>query len=139
MEMDAKSFVDSYSYNVGIPCSVRLGTFIRSVSCGRERIFDSVVLELTQAAGQTGRVNLTYKGSPLSSLVKGPVIDEVSYDSSNSQLLTVNNQGNITLSNGYTFASPDAPGVPVTITARRVITLTQKCYSWRTSRTTMVR
>lgn len=64
MEMDAKSFVDSYSYNVGIPWSVRLGTFIRSVSCGRSESFDSVVLELTQAAGQTGRVNLTYKGSP---------------------------------------------------------------------------
>ncbi|WP_342409697.1 stalk domain-containing protein [Paenibacillus sp. FSL R10-2778] len=87
-------------------------------AAGGSESFDSVVLELTQAAGQTGRVNLTYKGSPLSSLVKGPVIDEVSYDSSNSQLLTVNNQGNITLSNGYTFASPDAPGVPVTITAR---------------------
>ncbi|MEK5478028.1 stalk domain-containing protein [Paenibacillus sp. FSL R5-0407] len=79
--------------------------------------FDSVVLELTQAAGLAGRVNLTYKGSPLNSLVKGPVIDEVSYDSSNSNLLAVNNQGNITLSSGYTFAAPGAPGIPVTVTA----------------------
>lgn len=62
-------------------------------------------------------MNLTYKGSPLSSLVKGPVIDEVNYDSSNANLLTVNNQGNITLASGYTFALPDAPGIPVTITA----------------------
>ncbi|MEQ7049746.1 InlB B-repeat-containing protein [Paenibacillaceae sp. P-4] len=79
--------------------------------------FDSVALELTQATDHAGRVNLTYKGAPLSNLIKGPVIDAFSYDSSNSNLLTVDDNGNITLANGYTFAAPGDPGIPVTITA----------------------
>ncbi|WMT39240.1 immunoglobulin domain-containing protein [Paenibacillus sp. D2_2] len=79
--------------------------------------FDSVVLELNQATDHAGRVNLTYKGAPLSTLIKGPVIDEFSYDSSNSNLLTVDENGKVTLASGYTFAAPGAPGVPVTITA----------------------
>ena len=79
--------------------------------------FDSVVLELIQATDHAGRVNLTYRGAPLSSLIKGPVIDVLSYDSSNSNLLTVDDDGNITLANGYTFAAPGDSGIPVTITA----------------------
>ncbi|EJW15908.1 hypothetical protein M5X00_11020 [Paenibacillus alvei] len=42
--------------------------------------FDSVVLELTQATDHAGRVNLIYKGAPVSNFVKGPVIDAFSYD-----------------------------------------------------------
>ncbi|EPY11481.1 InlB B-repeat-containing protein [Paenibacillus alvei] len=79
--------------------------------------FDSVALELTQATDHAGRVNLTYKGAPLSNLIKGPVIDAFSYDSSNSNLLTVDDNGNVALANGYTFAAPGDPGIPVTITA----------------------
>ncbi|EPY05782.1 subtilisin-like serine protease [Paenibacillus alvei TS-15] len=79
--------------------------------------FDSVVLELKQSTDHAGRVNLTYKGAPLSSLIKGPVIDAFSYDSSNSNILTVDNNGRVTLASGYTFAAPGDPGIPVTITA----------------------
>lgn len=88
-----------------------------SAAGGSVESFDSVVLELTQASELAGRVNLTYKGSPVSSLVKGPVIDEFSYDSSNPSLLTVDDNGNVTLANGYTFAAPGDPGIPVTLTA----------------------
>lgn len=79
--------------------------------------FDSVVLELTQATDHAGRMNLTYKGAPLNNLIKGPVIDAFSYDSSNSNLLTVDDNGSVTLASGYTFAALGDPGIPVTITA----------------------
>ncbi|MGG0813086.1 InlB B-repeat-containing protein [Paenibacillus alvei] len=88
-----------------------------SAAEGLVESFDSVVLELTQATDHAGRVNLTYKGAPLSNLVKGPVIDAFSYDSSNSNLVTVDDNGNVTLASGYTFAAPGDTGIPVTITA----------------------
>lgn len=88
-----------------------------SAAEGSVESFDSVVLELTQATDHAGRVNLTYKGAPLSNLVKGPVIDDFSYDSNNSNLLTVDDNGNVTLASGYTLAAPGNPGIPVTITA----------------------